>query len=273
MSRKRDRAEEKAKPKKKAAEKPAEGSKLNRSIVNKVLLVLAVLLAAYLLLGLGSTLYYNQGETVTQDRNVSGFSAIRFSGGGNLAIAQTGNESLQVESKSNLQSQLHTEVKDGTLVLEEKIRWFFGVFRWFLPERTYHITVEDLSDLTLSGSSNIEIERLEGREFTLHSSGSGDVTAAIYANTFNLDSSGSMDARVSGEAENQNITFSGSGDYDGSDMRTQRTNIDITGSGSATVDAADVLDVRISGSGDVKYKGSPQVNQSISGSGTIQRLD
>ena len=43
----------------------------------------------------------------------------------------------------------------------------------------------------------------------------------------------------------------------------------ISGSGTASVMATDVLDVEISGSGTVTYSGNPQVKQEISGSGKL----
>ena len=43
----------------------------------------------------------------------------------------------------------------------------------------------------------------------------------------------------------------------------------ISGSGTGSVVATDVLDVEISGSGSLTYSGNPQVMQEISGSGKL----
>lgn len=47
--------------------------------------------------------------------------------------------------------------------------------------------------------------------------------------------------------------------------------VEVSGSGTAVVNAADTLDFDISGSGRVEYIGSPTVTESISGSGDISR--
>jgi len=46
---------------------------------------------------------------------------------------------------------------------------------------------------------------------------------------------------------------------------------EISGSGTASVLATDLLDVKISGSGTLSYSGNPQVTQEISGSGKLIR--
>lgn len=45
----------------------------------------------------------------------------------------------------------------------------------------------------------------------------------------------------------------------------------LTGSGDATVNAGDRLEANVSGSGSVLYEGNPQVEEHISGSGEIAR--
>jgi hypothetical protein len=66
------------------------------------------------------------------------------------------------------------------------------------------------------------------------------------------------------------VTVSGSGEYAGSDLATQQTEVEVSGSGNAKVNVTDSLTATVTGSGNVTYTGNPaQVQQDSSGSGDI----
>jgi hypothetical protein len=82
--------------------------------------------------------------------------------------------------------------------------------------------------------------------------------------------SGSGDALLKGVTKDSDIMISGSGAMHGYGLKTDRSNVTISGSGMAQVNAVDELNALISGSGSVYYKGHPRnVSQMVSGSGKV----
>ena len=78
--------------------------------------------------------------------------------------------------------------------------------------------------------------------------------------------------RATGKADSQDIDISGSGSYEALDLESKEAEIDLGGSGKASVNVLDDLDVTISGSGSVQYRGNPTVIQDIRGSGEVRKL-
>jgi hypothetical protein len=84
---------------------------------------------------------------------------------------------------------------------------------------------------------------------------------------------GKRDVRTSGEAMEQRIIISGSGDYMGRDLQSAEAEVQILGSGSATVRVRDRLVVRISGSGSVFYLGEPVLERIVTGPGDVIKIE
>ena len=105
-------------------------------------------------------------------------------------------------------------------------------------------------DGSLSGSGDLKIGRIDSPQVTLHTSGSGDITAAGTCGTGKFSISGSGDMALGGLA---------------------CTNIDVTvsGSGDVAARATGTANVRVSGSGDVDVKGGARCTSHTSGSGDV----
>lgn len=116
----------------------------------------------------------------------------------------------------------------------------------------YRLTVRDLNDLTVSGSSDVTASSMTVSKFTIKISGSGSIT-------------------LGGTADSQAVTISGSGRYDAAKLASKSVTIDISGNGTAVVMPSDMLDATIGGSGLLEYIGNPTVKQDISGSGRISK--
>jgi hypothetical protein len=101
-------------------------------------------------------------------------------------------------------------------------------------------------------------------------SGSGSMELNILCQDLRATISGSGDALLKGVAKDSEIMISGSGAMHGYDLMTERSDVTISGSGIAQVNAVDELNALISGSGSVYYKGYPRnVSQMVSGSGKV----
>lgn len=186
------------------------------------------------------------GQTRTEPRTVSGFSKVELAGSGDVTIDQTGSESLTIEAGDKVLPNLTSDVDGDTLVLGTKR----GAVLPPGSRISYHLTVKDLTGLTVSGS--------------------GEVTAPkITADALSCDISGSGTITIGGAVPDQQLTISGSGSYEAGDLAGTTLRADISGSGHAVVNVTNTIDVTISGSGSLTYTGDPTVQKDISGSGTV----
>ena len=66
------------------------------------------------------------------------------------------------------------------------------------------------------------------------------------------------------------VEVSGSGDVEAYDLKTEKAELKIAGSGSIGISVEKEIIARVSGSGDIKYKGQPRIEDiKVSGSGQI----
>ncbi len=249
------------------------------------------------------------GHVITQQRDVSGFDQILFSGIGTLDITQGNQESLSIEADDNLIDHIQTSVVANQL----RIR-FEPNFNITTPnEIHYTLVVKDLSHLDLSGFGDVNIDKLNAgslvvelsgsgnlklgdlqtdslnisisgfgnitlvrsktKSLTVHLSGSGNLTLGdLQSDNLDVTISGFGNTEVSGKVTDLNVDISGSGSFKGGELRSKTARVAVGGLGGATVWADFTLDVRITGTGNVKYYGVPQVTEKISGLGTLESL-
>ena len=237
--------------------------------IGRYLIVLLLLAATFTVTACDANIVNGSGDLITETREVSGFDSIDLSGSGEVIVTQGGSESLAVETDDNVMEHVETEVRGGTLHLG-----FEEGFNLIDPTRLiFTVGVDDLSELSVSGSGSVESEGLDTDRFNVTVSGSGDVQIAdLTADSVEAKISGSGNVDLAGEAATQDVTISGSGKYRAGDLASESVEVSISGSGQATVWATESLDSNISGSGSVDYYGRPSIDTSGSGSGQINSL-
>jgi hypothetical protein len=227
-------------------------------------------------------------DVVVEERDVSGFDAVVFSGSGDLYINQSGEETLTIEAEPEVIAVITTEVRDGVLYIGRKrgssIRTRRGI--------RFDLTVDTLESLSMSGSGDAVAGRLEADDFKVTISGSADVVVGefdvdwltvsvsgsgellvkeINARKLSTSISGSGEVAASGVAENQVISITGSGDYIAPKLQSASVTANVIGSGSVDVWVTEELDAAVTGSGDVYYRGDPRVNSRVTGSGDVEQ--
>ena len=188
------------------------------------------------------------GTTVTETRDVSGFTQVKLSGFGTLHIAQTGTESLTISADESVMPYLTSDVINGTLELGAKARLSFKLN----ARPVYTVTVKSLEGIQLTGAGAITAADIRASAFSVAISGAGDLT-------------------ISGGAQSQSVKISGAGNYNAKDFATDETEVKISGAGNAHVSASQTLNAAISGAGVVTYYGSPQVTQRTTGIGSVKQ--
>lgn len=188
------------------------------------------------------------GDVITEEREVSGFTAVSLQGIGQLEIDQTGTESLSITADDNLLPYIKTRVQGSNLIISIEGNTVFNN----VTELTYHVTVDTINSVELEGAGNIVVNNLDVDKWAANLSGTGNITA-------------------SGRADVQTVEIDGAGAYTADDLVSQEATVRHNGAGMAVVQVSDRLDVRIDGLGTVEYIGDPTVTQEINGLGTVRQ--
>ena len=211
------------------------------------------------------------GNTVTEERPVSGFTKVQLDGIGDLAIKIGDTESLTVEADENLLPYIITEVKGGTLIIrmKEDIRLVN-----MISDVNYTLTAKSLESFELNGLGNITLAPLNTQAMTIKLDGSGSITVdELVADGFQADLNGLGSLTVSGGKVNaQDVTLAGAGSYQAGNLESETASISLTGLGSATVWVTGSLDAELTGAGSLDYYGKPQATVNDTGLGTINSL-
>jgi hypothetical protein len=244
-----------------------------------------ILLAAVLLTGASYT-FAKPNQTVVADsaidRHLTGFTSIKIAGPFEVHITQGSAESVKFDAPAELVDRIVTEVNNGVLEIHNKHdNWGWGEKSWWSDKSVWHnhkrivvnVIAKDLNAISISGSGHASFnEGLNTNTLSLRVRGSGSMEGKVQAKTLESMISGSGNIKLSGTADNSTVKLSGSGNFSARDLVTASSTAQVSGSGSAQVNASEKVDAAISGSGGVSYTGAAKVvNSKKSGSGAISR--
>ncbi|GAB3203223.1 hypothetical protein ABID22_000969 [Pontibacter aydingkolensis] len=205
-----------------------------------------------------------EGDVEARTLELSRLEGVKVQGNTKVYITRGNRQRVDVKGQPNILDELETNVEGGV--------WDIGFDRCLRKHKTVevYITVPELTSAKVSGSGYIELQdKFRAREFEAAVSGSGDIEGKIDTERLTSRISGSGSIELTGVAREQDIHISGSGSHYAFDLRSNRADVNISGSGKARVQASDELDASISGSGRVFYKGNPDTNLNVSGSGKV----
>lgn len=210
-------------------------------------------------------------KVIQEERKVETFTGIGLTTSGNVILVQGSPQKVVVEGAASDVEKIVTEVEGRKLKLKTKPG------SWRMGKVTFYITMENIDDLSISGSGSIKAEgTVNAGDLDLGISGSGDIYLADLksANNVNTHISGSGTIKLAGrtQAKKLEVHNSGSGDIYASELQVQDANIRISGSGNCKVNVTGRLEVRVSGSGSVYYTGRPVIDASVSGSGKVKEM-
>ncbi len=210
------------------------------------------------------------GNVITENRSVGSFEGLEVAGSFDVYLIKGKEGDMTIQGDENLMEYLETEVNNGNL----KIKWKKGYSINTRSNFTVTLSVEEINELSLSGSGKIEGKiPLKSDHFSTSVSGSGDLTLHIEANVLEVGVSGSGNMDLTGVVNEFDASVSGSGDIDAKNMKCKIANLKISGSGGAYLDVSDELVARVSGSGDIRYKGDPAKQDiKVSGSGNVTKM-
>lgn len=227
--------------------------------------VLIALVSGACGLNFNINLEQGSGNVVKETRPVSGFDRVSLAGLGDVVLTQGDEESLEIEAEDNVIANIKTEVRGGTLYItyERKSLLPTKPVRFFL-------TMREVRAIESLGMTNLRSDRIDTDQLDITISGTGNIDILrLNAGTISTIISGAGNFEAEGTVGDQKVTLSGAGNYNGEDLQSERSTVTITGLGKVTTWATKELDVTISGSGGVDYYGSPEIRKNISGIGTL----
>jgi putative autotransporter adhesin-like protein len=233
--------------------------------MTRTLFLTALLITSLLSLGQNARII---ADANAQKRNVSGFHAIRISGGIDLYLNQGGDEAVAISaSDPEVRDHIRTEVENGVLkiYLENKDWHFFDHFR--NVKMKAYVSVKQLDAMDASGGSDIFIQDiLRSDRLKVGLSGGSELKGQVAIGDLSLDQSGGADVFIKGTASNLSVLASGGSDLHAYDLSSDVCKVHSSGGSDVQITVNKELNVSASGGSDVYYKGACSVRQ-LSASG------
>jgi hypothetical protein len=231
----------------------------------------------FALLTLTSIICFAQQEKLTGNgnvgkdtRQVGAFTGIVVSGNVNVDVSYGDSKSITVEGDENILPYIETVVENGNLVVKTKEK----VNIKSKNKLIVRASLTKVEKLRVAGSGNISGtgDFSNDGKTDISVSGSGNINVAI--NSFNetkINISGSGNVTLKGKSTNNiDATISGSGNIDCIEVSCNDVLARVSGSGNIRVYANKSIDAKVSGSGNIYYKGSAtNISLQSSGSGKI----
>jgi hypothetical protein len=166
---------------------------------------------------------------------------------------------LQIENRGG---ELHIGTKPGS--------WFSG-WHWNRGERArIDVTVPMVSEVSLAGPGNLNVDTVRTRDFGAHLSGPGNINiGSVDASGVTLRVSGPGDIVVAGRAARAEMNVSGPGNIHAAKLNLAEANLTVSGPGDIDATVTRNAEVRVSGPGDVRIAGGARCSVHKSGPGDV----
>ncbi len=208
------------------------------------------------------------GVMKSESRSLTGFQKVESNIPATIIVSQSPEYSFKIEADDNLLPLITTEVKNGQLVLSSD--------KGLEPSGKITVTISapEYKQLSIAGSGSISGMGLRSGELKLEIAGAGEITLDLSAEKLTSDIAGSGSVHLKGNATKHSVDIAGSGTIDAPELNTETTEVDVAGSGKATIHVAKSLKVDISGSGNVFYSGdATDIKTSTAGSGRVTKVN
>jgi hypothetical protein len=216
----------------------------------------------------------SRADIVTQQRQVTAFSAIELGGPYRVIVHAQGKPGVELSGEREQLDDIETFVRGDTLVVRPVPR---SGFTFSIGKRrdtvTINISAAGLRSLANSGSGDVDIDQISGEQFALTNGGPGDIHAAGTVRELVVKSGGSGDLDLHQvKAANVRLSMSGPGDVQLAGVGNE-LNASVSGSGDLTADGLRLarLTAQMSGPGNISLTGSSrELRLEASGSGDFE---
>ena len=234
----------------------------------RILYYFTFLIATTIAFSSCQTCVEGHGEVINEVRDLESFQKLDISVPADVVIHIGAFPKISISTHENLMQNITTEIKGKTLVIDSK--------PCISSAETLQIdlVVKELNSISINGTAAIKMkEQLQADSFKMEVNGSGMLITNIFANSIDSEIDGSGQIMVTGTTKDMSIEINGSGVFKGLGLMAYKADVEINGSGEASLHAKNNLDVEINGSGNVTYSGSPKIKSNINGSGEVKKID
>lgn len=209
------------------------------------------------------------GNIINITKTTSDYESISCVGSFDYILVEGNEGNINVEGEENLLEYITVEVKNNTLIVkvEDHVRISPGSNKTIKVK----IPIKEINSVSLAGSGDLWNEDvINSDSFKVSLTGSGSVILDVNANTIEGSLTSSGDLTLKGATNNLLVIVEGSGNFHGSELQSNHTEISISGSGDAKVVSVESLNARVIGSGDIVYLGNPiKKDAKVIGSGSV----
>jgi hypothetical protein len=231
----------------------------------------SVLFGFMLALGACSSASGDQDDRAgARDFPIGDFRSVAVEGHHNVIVRVGGRPSVRAEGRERDLERLRIRVENGVLRIddEQRERSILSFDRG--REVTVHVTVPALQGARVTGSGQMQIDRVQAEAFEGAVTGSGDLRVAMLrAARASFAVSGSGDVQAAGEVPDLTVAVTGSGEAGFEGLRSRRAQVAIAGSGDVRVHASEAVQGSVMGSGNFLVRGGGRCNVTRAGSGDV----
>jgi len=185
-----------------------------------------------------------QNEVIREARDLPAFDQIDVGGAFEVTLTIGEPQKVEVEARQKVIGQINTEVKDSKLVISS------NRISGNTPLNLY-ITMPSLSRLEVHGAAEVKGENIIRADMlTIEVSGAASADLNLEVNTLRSEVSGAATLDLSGNAQQHSTNVSGAATLDARDLVTISIDADVSGAGTANVNAKDVTG-KTSGAGEI----------------------
>lgn len=207
------------------------------------------------------------GNFINETRTPGKFTSIETDGAFNVVLTNDESEGIQIQAESNILPEIATDVQGGALI----IGYTNGLTEFEHGDVLIKVPVRGLESVSLAGSGSIvATDTMRGDKLEASLLGSGKIQLLVSGDAITTILSGAGEVFLKGRVNSHKVNISGSGEVHAYDLSTSITNVNISGSGDAELNAIQILEAAIAGSGDVRYTGTPAVTSTVTGSGKVK---
>lgn len=191
-------------------------------------------------------------------------------------IATSGPQDLEIEFGETFSvradgavARLDVAVENGELIIRPRdgIGWNWPGF----DSTTIHVTMPQLTGVSLNGSGDISIDRVKGDRFSAVIEGfAGSVLIdGLEVDQAEFTINGPGEIVAAGTARATRMTINGPGEIQAGELRSQTAAITVNGPGDVELAVEQEADVSVRGPGEVDIDGPARCSISTSGPGSV----
>lgn len=204
------------------------------------------------------------GNVTTTKRKVADFTALKAKNGLEVYLKQGNKNYIEVETDSNLQDHIFTEVENGTLIVYSDANIYKSEAKKVLIE------VPNLTSISASSGVSVEsLNELAFKDLKVDASSGSNVELQVNSKSIVCESSSGSQITLTGSTENLSTDSSSGSTIDLAKLIANNVDSEASSGSSTTVNAKNQLKAEASSGSSIDYVSEPKdisVNESSGGS-------